>query len=132
MVDPSNTNVRVSTKPGQLHCAGGRDVSLAEVGDDILNSASWIKQQPGVAPDKVFAVGWSFEGGGLLAAVEVMPAGAPPIAKAAFYYPVCSRAKPWSSSGIVALMLLGGADEVALPKLCDPMIRERHPATYAP
>src|SRR5262249_20473699 len=70
------------------HCAGGRDVSHTEVGNDILNAASWIKQQPGVAA-QVFAIGWSFGGGGLLAALEAMPAGSPLIAKAAFYYPVC-------------------------------------------
>jgi dienelactone hydrolase len=110
------------------HCAGGRDVSLAEVGNDILKAASWIKQQPGVA-DQVFAIGWSFGGGGLLAALEAMPAGAPLIVKAAFYYPVCTRAKPWSSSGITGLMLLGGADEVALPKLCDPVIKGAPPGS---
>lgn len=110
------------------HCAGGRDVSLTEVGDDIVKAALWIRQQPGVAT-QVFAIGWSYGGGGLLAALEAMPVGSPPIVKAAFYYPVCSRAKPWSSSGITTLMLLGGADEVALPKLCDPVIRGAPPGS---
>jgi dienelactone hydrolase len=111
------------------HCAGGRDVSHVEVGSDILNAAQWIKQQPGVA-GQVFAIGWSFGGGGLLAAVEAMPAvGSPLIAKAAFYYPVCSRAKRWLSSEITGLMLLGGADEVALPKLCDVVIRGAPPGS---
>ena len=77
-------------------CAGGRNVSHAEVAADILEAAQWIKNQPHVAADKIFAVGWSFGGGGVLAALTVMPLGQPLLARAVTYYPDCRGAMPWS------------------------------------
>ncbi len=100
-------------------CAGGRDVSHAEVAADILEAAAWIKGQARVAADKIFVIGWSYGGGGVLAALKAMPAGPPLLAKAVTYYPDCRRAMPWVSTSVSVLMLLGGMDEVALPGLCD-------------
>ena len=100
-------------------CAGGRNVSQAEVAADILEAARWIKQQPHLATALVFAIGWSYGGGGILAALAAMPAGEPMLARAVAYYPDCRGTKPWSSPGVAALMLLGAIDEVAIPALCD-------------
>ena len=100
-------------------CAGGRDVSHAEVAADILEAAAWIKGQARVASDKIFVIGWSYGGGGVLAALKAMPPGPPLFAKAVAYYPDCRRAMPWSSTSVSALMLMGAMDEVALPALCD-------------
>src|SRR5262245_17691907 len=38
-------------------CAGGRDVSPAEVAGDILEAAAWIKDHARVSPDKIFVIG---------------------------------------------------------------------------
>jgi hypothetical protein len=50
-------------KPPQGHhlsdCAGGRDISHAEVALDILEAAARIKSQGRVAPDKIFVIGRS-------------------------------------------------------------------------
>ena len=108
-------------------CAGGRDVSHAEVGKDILEAATWTRGQAGVATDKIFVIGWSYGAGGVLAALTAMPPGAPPLTKAVMYYPDCRRAMPWSSTGVSALMLLGAIDEVARPTLCDPVIKGAPP-----
>src|SRR6476620_9209235 len=40
-------------------CAGGPNSSHDQVSTDILEAAMWIKGHPLVAPDKVFAIGWS-------------------------------------------------------------------------
>jgi hypothetical protein len=40
------------------NCAGGRDVSHAEVAADILEAAAWIKGQALVASDKIYVIGW--------------------------------------------------------------------------
>jgi dienelactone hydrolase len=104
-------------------CAGGRDVSHAEVATDILEAAIWIKGQARVAPDKIFVIGWSYGGGGVLAALRAMPPGPPLLAKAVMYYPDCRRAMPWSSTSVSVLMLMGELDEVALPSLCDRAIK---------
>jgi dienelactone hydrolase len=104
-------------------CAGGRNVSQAEVAADILAAARWVKQQPYVAADKIFAIGWSYGGGGVLAALTAMPTGQPLIARAVTYYPDCRGAVPWSSTGVATLMLMGALDEVALPALCERVIK---------
>jgi dienelactone hydrolase len=108
-------------------CAGGRDVSHAEVASDILEAAAWIKGQVGVSPDKIFVIGWSYGGGGVLAALKAMPPGPPMLAKAVTYYPDCRRAMPWSSTSVSVLMLMGAIDEVAFPALCDRAIKGAPP-----
>jgi dienelactone hydrolase len=100
-------------------CSGGRDVSHAEIAADILEAAAWIKGQARVSSDKIFVIGWSYGGGGVLAALNAMPPGPPMLAKAVTYYPDCRRAMPWSSTAVSVLMLMGAMDEVALPDLCD-------------
>jgi dienelactone hydrolase len=115
------------TRRHLTNCAGGRDVSHAEVAADILEAAAWIKGQARVASDKIFVIGWSFGGGGVLAALSSMPSGPPLLAKAAMYYPDCRRALPWSSTSVSALMLMGAMDEVALPALCNRVIKGMHP-----
>jgi dienelactone hydrolase len=110
-------------------CAGGRDVSHAEVGKDILEAAVWASGQLSIASGRIFVIGWSYGGGGVLAALATMSPGLPPISKAVMYYPDCRRAKPWSSAGVAALMLMGAMDEVALPGLCDVVIKGAPPNT---
>ena len=100
-------------------CARGRDVSHAQVASDILEAAGWIKGQSRVTSDKIFVVGWSYGGGGVLAALKAMPPGPPLLAKAVTYYPDCRRAMPWSSTSVSVLMLMGAIDEVALPAVCE-------------
>jgi dienelactone hydrolase len=39
------------------------------------------------------------------------------------YYPDCRRALPWSSTSVSALMLMGTMDQVALPALCEPVVK---------
>jgi len=109
------------------NCAGGRDVSHAEVGKDILEAAAWTRAQAGVSADKIFVIGWSYGGGGVLAALKAMPPGPPLLAKAVMYYPDCRGATPWPSTGVSALLLMGAIDEVARPDLCDAVIKGAPP-----
>lgn len=112
------------TRRNLTNCAGGRDVSHAEVAKDILEAAVWARGQPGVAAGKTYVIGWSYGGGGVLAALSVMPPGPPILTKAVMYYPDCRRATPWKSPGVSTLMLMGAIDEVALPALCDAVIKK--------
>ena len=110
--------------PRQLtDCGGGRNVSQPEVAADILAAARWIKQQPYVAADKIFAIGWSYGGGGVLAALTAMPPGEPLLTRAVTYYPDCRGAMPWSATGVTTLMLMGALDAVAIPALCERVIK---------
>jgi dienelactone hydrolase len=102
----------------QNNCA---HISQAEVSADIIEATAWVKDQSGVDASRISVIGWSYGGGGVLAALKAMPA-APPIAKAVMYYPVCRGAGPWSA-GVAALMLLGGIDDIALPTLCEAVVK---------
>ena len=102
-------------------------ITKTEVGADILEAASWARAQAGVDPGRISVIGWSFGGGGVLAALAAMSPGLPTFAKAAMYYPDCRGARPWSAAGISALMLLGAVDDVALPALCDTVVKGAPP-----
>ena len=98
----------------QNNCA---HISLAEVSADIIEAATWVRDQSSIDAGRISVIGWSYGGGGVLAAMKAMP-GAPPIAKAVMYYPVCRGAGPWSAD-VAGLMLLGQVDDIAFPALCD-------------
>jgi dienelactone hydrolase len=107
---------------GLKDCSGGR-LSHADVGREIVEAATWVKSQAGVAPGRIYAIGWSFGGGGVLAALATMPQANPLLAKAVMYYPDCRGEMAWSSAGVAALMLFGAIDEVARPSVCDGVVR---------
>jgi len=101
----------------QTNCA---HISLTEVATDILEAASWTRDQSGVDATRISVIGWSYGSGGVLAALKAMPPE-PLIAKVVMYYPVCRGAVPWSAA-VVGLMFLGGKDDVAYPSLCKPVV----------
>ncbi len=97
----------------QTNCA---HIFFPEVAADILDAAAWARQQSLVDGSRIAVIGWSYGGGGVLAALKTMQAD-PPIAKAVMYYPVCRGTAPWSAA-VAGLMLLGAKDDVAYPTLC--------------
>jgi dienelactone hydrolase len=104
-------------------------VSHAQVGEDILEAVTWTRAQAGVDPGRISVIGWSYGGGGVLAALRAMPSGPPLFAKAVMYYPDCRGETPWPAAGVSALMLLGASDEVARPAVCDPVVDGAPPNT---
>jgi len=98
----------------QSNCA---HVGQAEVSADLSEAVAWTAGQTGVDASKISVIGWSYGAGGILAALRDAPPDVP-IAKAVLYYPVCRGARPWSSS-VSGLVLLGAADDIALPALCN-------------
>jgi dienelactone hydrolase len=98
----------------QTNCA---HVLQDEVAQDLLDAVSWTRNQAGVDASEISVIGWSYGGGGILAALKSAPSDAP-VTKVVLYYPVCRGAPPWSSSA-TGLMLLGARDDIAVPTLCD-------------
>jgi dienelactone hydrolase len=96
-------------------------MSHAEVGDAILQAAGWVRDQPDVDPSRIAVIGWSFGGGGVIAALRSMQAGAPRLARAVMYYPDSRGETAWSDPSISALMFLGNEDNVTRPALCEPV-----------
>jgi dienelactone hydrolase len=45
----------------------------AEVSADILEAAAWTPEQSGVDASRLSVIGWSYGGGGVLAALKTMP-----------------------------------------------------------
>jgi dienelactone hydrolase len=110
---------------GLSRCNGGA-IAHATVGQDILAAARWVRSQPGVNPNRVYAIGWSFGGGGLISALDAMPVGPKIIERAVMYYPDCRGARPWAA-GVRVLMLMGASDDVAPPSLCSAVIHAEPP-----
>jgi dienelactone hydrolase len=104
-------------------------VSHAQVGEDILEAVTWTRAQAGVDQGRISVIGWSYGGGGVLAALRAMPLGSPVFAKAVMYYPDCRGEKPWSAAGVSALMLMGAIDDVARPALCEAVAKGAPPNT---
>jgi dienelactone hydrolase len=103
-------------------------VSHAQVGEAILEAVTWTRAQAGVDPGRISVIGWSYGGGGVLAALRAMPSGSPMFAKAVMYYPDCRGEAPWSAAGVSALMLMGASDDVARPAVCDPVVEGTPPS----
>ena len=103
----------------QTNCA---HVGRGEVTADILEAAKWAAVQSGVDPGRISVIGWSYGAGGVLAALNAIPSD-PLIAKAVLYYPVCRGARQWSAM-VTGLMLLGAADDIALPATCNAVAKE--------
>jgi dienelactone hydrolase len=91
----------------------------------MLEAAKWAGSQTDVDPSRIFVIGWSYGAGGVLAALKAAPSDSP-IAKAVMYYPVCRGAGPWSAN-ITGLMLLGAADDIAPPALCNGVAQGMQP-----
>ena len=98
----------------QTNCA---HVGQTEVSADILCAAKSAAARSDVDPSRIYVIGWSYGAAAVLAALGAATPDTP-ITKAIMYYPVCRGARPWS--GVTAgMMLLGAADDIALPALCD-------------
>ena len=73
--------------------------------------------QSGIDANRISLIGWSYGGGSILAALSATNPNTP-IGKAVMYHPVCrgARTRP---GAIIGLMLLGAADDIAPPALCN-------------
>src|SRR5204862_654702 len=84
---------------------------------DAVAAASWLRSQPYVNASRISAVGWSYGGGGVLAALGSHGPDALGFSRAVVYYPYCDGVGSWSHRTPV-LVLLAGSDTVAPHHLC--------------
>lgn len=109
-------------KRGLTTCGGGNP-SHQEVAADLFAAAAWVGSQPWADNQRIFAIGWSYGGGGILAALAQASAGAAPIAKVVLYYPVCREARGWTVP-VQGLIFLAGLDDLAPAALCEAPSKE--------
>lgn len=98
-------------------CAGG-GITPDEAGRDAVAAASWLRSQPYVDAKRIAAIGWSYGGGAVLAALGGHSADQLIFTRVILYYPACSGVGPWSNP-IPALVLRGSSDNVAPHSLCE-------------
>jgi dienelactone hydrolase len=91
-------------------------ITLQQVGAYVLAAAADFRLMQDVQDDRVFAVGWSLGGGGVLAALS-LGSGSSQLAGAVAFFPVCRDVPTWSDA-TPALLLLGDLDNIQPPEFC--------------
>jgi dienelactone hydrolase len=106
---------------GLESCATGR-ISLSDAGKDIVAASRWLTAQPFVDPARISAIGWSYGGGAVLAALGEHDQDHLSFSRAVVYYPVCRSIRPWKNATPI-LMLLAGADDVVSGEACEEVVK---------
>ena len=105
------------------NCSTG-GVSQDQAGEDAVAAALWVKSQPGVDPQRITAMGWSWGGGSVLAALADRSVKNLFFSRAILYYPYCMGSEPLERH-IPVLVLRGGSDTVAPPHLCQTALESK-------
>jgi dienelactone hydrolase len=94
-----------------------------DIAGDILAAAEYARARPFIRASDISVIGWSMGGGGALAAIASLPAGAPaPFRAAVAYYPECyGIGTPWHAT-VPLLMLLGGLDDYSPVRACEELV----------
>jgi dienelactone hydrolase len=100
---------------GLKTCAG--PITHDEAARDLISAAAWLRSQAGVDPSRITAMGWSYGGRAVLAALMRRAETAPGFSRAVVYYPDCRALEPWKTA-LPVLMLLGGDDDMTPARLC--------------
>ena len=102
---------------GLQHCSRPPTVTEHEAARDLVAALSWLRSQPFVDKAHISALGWSYGGGAVLAALADYTEEQLGLFRAIAYYPLCRAVQPWKVATPV-LMLLAGDDEVAPSRVC--------------
>jgi dienelactone hydrolase len=101
----------------------GPTVSHDAAAQDLVGATAWLRAQPGVDPARITAMGWSYGGRAVLAALASQPPAALGFSRAVVYYPDCRALRPWKPA-LPILMLLGGDDDMTPPQLCQDAVKQ--------
>jgi dienelactone hydrolase len=94
---------------GKPNCMG---VDILDAAGVLLETATWLKSQPSIDPAWITAIGWSFGGGAILAAVNKFSTEQLIFSRAIVYYPACGGLWEEWKPKVPVLMFLGDADRV--------------------
>lgn len=93
-------------------------VALHDVARDILTTASYLQSLTDVREEAIFVMGWSYGGGGALAALSAMSKDqSAPVRAVVAFYPVCYGVRPWQVN-VPVLVQIGAHDEQTPPQAC--------------
>jgi len=100
---------------GKPNCMGVDTLDAAGV---LLEAVAWLKSQSSINPARITAIGWSFGGGAVLAAVNKFNTEQLVFSRAIACYPACGGLWGEWKPKVPVLMLLAGDDTVARPAGC--------------
>jgi len=106
---------------GLKTCAG--PVTHDDAARDLISATAWLRSQPGVDPSRITAMGWSYGGRAVLAALAKHTEQPVGFSRAVVYYPDCRALEPWKAV-LPVLMLLGGDDDMTPAKLCQEAVKK--------
>jgi dienelactone hydrolase len=99
-----------------------REIPHERVGEYVAEALELAQTLPQVDTSRLFVIGWSHGGAGVIAWLEALGERVTPAAGAIAVYPECDSRGPWTSA-VPVLVLLGEADDIALPERCDEIHR---------
>lgn len=97
-------------------CAG--EISSGRVAEYIDGAIGWAIEHPNVQPDGIHLVGYSMGGRGVLEWLKGPRSNSEAVLSAVAVYPGCAE-QPDMTIDIPVLALLGGADDIADPDVCE-------------
>lgn len=100
------------------NCAAPPGVTHAAAAGDVMTALREVVDGGLARRDEITAIGWSYGGGILIAALEALPPASAAPFRAVLFYPDCRRRGPWRVPTDM-LVLFGGKDTVAKPAHCD-------------
>jgi len=109
------------TAEGVLNTCGW-EIHPKRIGEYIKEAISFVKMTPSADISRINVIGWSHGGEGVLAWLANLEEEPEGVQKAITVYPGCSANGPWISS-LPILMILGEADDIALPSVCNNLIQ---------
>ena len=104
----------------QNACSG--EIALETIADYIAESVAFARTRSFVDANRIHIIGWSMGGRGLLEWIQTRTAGTLAADSVVAVYAGCAAAAPWDVS-LPVLMLLGGADDIAPPDVCQRLAR---------
>lgn len=100
----------------------GWEIHPDRVGVYVKEAISFVKSIPNADPSNINVIGWSHGGEGVLSWLSNLDREPNGVQSAITVYPGCSSSKLWKSS-LPVLVLLGEADDIALPEVCNNLIQ---------
>ena len=102
-------------------CSG--EIAPERVGDYIAAALDFARSLSRVDASRLYVVGWSHGGAGVLAWLEALGERSTPASGAVAVYPGCWGRRAWVST-LPVLVVLGEADDVTPPETCDAVLEQ--------
>ncbi|MDU8886927.1 dienelactone hydrolase family protein [Yeosuana sp. MJ-SS3] len=100
----------------------GWEIHPKRIGEYIYEAVSFAKSIPNGNLTRIHVIGWSHGGEGVLAWLNKLDIEPRDVKSAIAVYPGCSSNKPWKTL-LPVLMILGEADDIALPNICNSLVQ---------